>query len=89
MSLEITTQTTPYYAKNSHASSEIPPNQNYLAQLTYTNNLDIPGANHSGDISQRETNFYPSERLDNAPGYSANAEEDPFTSHLKGEAQHT
>ena len=85
-------QTTPYSAENSHASSEIPPNQNYLAQPTYTNNLDIPGANHSGDISlrsQRETNSYPSERLDNAPGYSVNPEEDPFTSHLKGEVQHT
>ena len=82
-------QTIPYYAENSHASSEIPPNQNYLAQPTYTNNLDIPGENHSGDESQRETNSYPSERLDSAPGYSVNTEEDPFTSHWKGEAQHT
>ena len=85
-------QTTPYDAENSHASSEIPPNRNYLAQPTYTNIVDFPGANHSGDMasqSQRETNFYLSEHLDNAPGYSVNAQEAPYTSHGKGEAQHT
>jgi hypothetical protein len=85
-------QTTPYYAENSHASSEMPPNQSYFPQPTYTDNLDFPGANYSGDISsksQRETNSYPSEHLVNAPGYSVNAQEDPYTSHQKGEAQHT
>jgi hypothetical protein len=85
-------QTTPFHAENSHSSSEIPLNQNYVAQPTYTNNLDFPGANYSGDIalqSQRETNSYPSEHLDNTQGYFANAHEDPYTSHRKGDAQHT
>lgn len=82
-------QTTPYHAENSHASSEIPPNQNYIAQPTYTNNL-VSGANYSADIalqSQRENGSYPSEH--SAPGYSINANEDPNTFHRKGEAQHT
>jgi hypothetical protein len=85
-------QTTPYYAENSHASSEMPPNQNYFAQPTYPNILDLPGANYSGEISsqsQREINSYPSEHLDNASGYSVNPQEDPYLSHRKGEAQHT
>ena len=85
-------QTTPYYAENSHASSEMPPNQNYFAQPTYTNILDFPGANYSGDISlqsQGEINSYPSEHLDNAPGYPVDAQEDPYASNRKGEAQHT
>ena len=84
-------QTTPHYAGNSHASSELPPNQNYFAQPTYTNNLGFPGAN-SGDISlqsQRDTISYPSEHLDNAPGHAVNAEKDFYTPHRKGEAQHT
>ena len=84
-------QTTPYYAENSHAAPEMPQNQNHFAQPTYTNILNFPGANYSGDISlqsQGETNSYPSEHIDDAPGYSVNAQE-PYTSHPKGEAQHT
>ena len=85
-------QATPYQAENNNVSSENPPNQNYFAQPTYANNLDFPGANYSGDIalqSHRGTNSYPSEHLDNAPGYTANAHEDAYSSHRKGEAQHT
>jgi COPII coat assembly protein SEC16 len=85
-------QTTPYHAENNHASPEISPNQNYFAQPTYTNNLVSGAANYSGDIalqSQREISSHPSEHLDNTLGYSVNANKDPYTSHRKGEAQHT
>ena len=84
-------QTTPFH-ENNHASSDIPPNQNYFAQPTYSNNLNFSAAKYSGDMalhSQRETNSYPSGHLDNAPGYSVNVHEDPYTSHRKEEAQHT
>ena len=78
-------QTPPYHAEN----SEMPPNQNYPVQPSYTNILDSPGANSSGDMSlrsQKEANSYPSENFDAAPDH---AREDPYTFHRKGDAHYT
>ena len=82
-------QTTPYYAENNHTLSQMPSNQNYPAQPTYSNNLDFPAVNCSGDIplrSQRETTSYPSEHLDTTPD---SVREDPYTFHQKGDVHYT
>ena len=81
----------PHYTENSHVMSEMPKNQNYAAQSTYSNILDSPGTNYSGDTSlqsQRESYSYSSESLHNGlNAYPVKTQEDSYAFH-KGDAQH-
>lgn len=86
-------QSTLYHVGNSHALTEMSPNQNCLAQPTNANILDSPGTKDTGNTSLQSqrgpSNSYLSEPLYNAPdAYFVKTQEDP-QAFYKENPQHT